>query len=972
MDCPPLKKLQSWLDDRYDLDDAELEHVQSCVHCLQFLDQTSQFLGLDVPSLPSANDSFHEEAEFHALQGRLRELSKETLEEFDPDDDQEFQDSDLNNVKEQVGPTNSASVDLKSLQASLPDQRYALIRVLGRGGSGLVVLAFDTKLNREVAIKFLVHDSELNKQRLSREGRILAELDHPNVVRVLDMGEFANSLESRKSLYLVMEYVAGGSAVAFPWRAETNYRELAVMLIGVAQGLQLAHTQGLVHRDIKPGNLLIDSEKRVLKVADFGLAKHVGESSTQVTQAGNLVGTPEYMSPEQIVGTLGDADATENRGETPSTDIYSLGATLYALLTEQPPFSGNPLAILRQIPEVQPVAPSILNPDVPRSLELICLHAMEKIPSRRYASMQEFAQDLQRFVDGRPVHARTPSLWQLGVDWCSRNRALASTLILLFCSLLGGVVGTTWMWLQASNNAKESASFASSLQDNRRRLRDSVSRFQQRIFAEEAMHWQMTEEFRREMFTDVIKYLDEFSELLNESNIELSELEQLAGDYLMISKAAREVGRYEDAILAADRALKLVDQHRAGRNEHSASNWLHLEFRAASAACRARIPLQSFLDIGGKTSSKQANRSATNAAAVDAGRFASRCQSLVQQAQQQSGMAKAIDVSAATEDQFRWEIAKRDCVLLSLAVEGEPSRETIHEAIATYEQCLHELQRGKPVIPSERRLILGELGCELAWHVTSRPLEGEERRILEGSEILITKMRDQLRSLERQLTNTDWLLGITLGRKALLISQSDSIEEACKVAQLASSSIDRALEMRPQNRKWIDESVRIELLYCDWLMQAGEFEKVQTVLTNLIKKKLRLSKSAPNDYQQRKHIIQLFVKLADLSRSLGNQVRAREEYYIAAQDCRIVLLNPEDQQWVLDVRPWLLSQVIEMDSDRKFRDGPLTLESNFVDGLESKGLDGSSFREVLSETLKPSRPKQLEQSTILESLLQER
>lgn len=142
-----------------------------------------------------------------------------------------------------------------------------------------------------------MRDSELNKQRLSREGRILAELDHPNVVRIFDVGEFTNALESRKTLYLVMEYVEGGSAAAFPWRAKTDYLELASMLSGVARGLHLAHTKGLVHRDLKPGNLLIDVEERLLKVADFGLAKHIGESSTQVTQAGNLVGTPEFMSP---------------------------------------------------------------------------------------------------------------------------------------------------------------------------------------------------------------------------------------------------------------------------------------------------------------------------------------------------------------------------------------------------------------------------------------------------------------------------------------------------------------------------------------------------------------------------------------------------------------------------------------------------------------------------------------------------
>ncbi len=674
------------------------------------------------------------------------------------------------------------------------------------------------------------------------------------------------------------------------------------------------------------------------------------------------------MSPEQIVGTLGDANDTAHRGVTPSTDIYSLGATLYALLTEQPPFSGNPLAILRQIPEVQPVAPSILNPAVPRSLELICLHAMEKIPSRRYASMQEFAEDLQRFVDGRPVLARTPSWWQLSVDWCARNKSLASTLLLLLCSLVAGVVGTSWMWFQASRNAEQSANYASTLEDNRRRLKDSVSRFQQRIFAEEAMHWQMTEEFRREMFTDVIKYLDEFAELLPKSELDLAEIEPLTLDYLMISKAAREVGRYDDARMAADRAVDLVSHYQA-HSPKDASSWLYLQYRAASDAARARVPVQSFLDIHANGISKHADRTSATTFQLEARQFANRCQQLVQKAQQQLGVEEKVDVAVATEDQFRWLMAKRESVLLNVCSEAEPSNAAVGEAIATFEQCLHELQRGEPVTKFERQLLIGELGWEIAWNLSSQPLDRGDWKLLEGSEVIISKMRDQSRSLEKQLTHTDWLKGITLGRKALLMSQIGDLKEACEAAKLASLAIDRAIEMRPQNRQWIDESVRIELLYCDWLAQIGESEKAHPVLTNLIKKKLRLSKSAPNDYQQRKQIIQLFIKLADLSRSLGNEVRAREEFYIAAQDCRIVLMNPDDQQWVLEVRPWLLSQVIQLDTDHKFRDGPLALEPHFVTRLESMGLDGSAFQKVLDETFKPPRPDHLQPSSIMDSLL---
>ncbi len=176
--------------------------------------------------------------------------------------------------------------------------------------------------------------------------------------------------------------------------ADSDIREAADWIRQIALGLEAAHRQGMIHRDVKPANILLDATDGRAKLTDFGLARTFGDET--LTQADVLAGTPQYMSPEQ-------ASSDPNLG--PSTDIYSLGITLYELLTGATPFQGQPLQILQQHRETSPLRPSGLNPEIPRDLENICLKAISKHPAARYATAPEFADDLQRFLDGRPVLA---------------------------------------------------------------------------------------------------------------------------------------------------------------------------------------------------------------------------------------------------------------------------------------------------------------------------------------------------------------------------------------------------------------------------------------------------------------------------------------------------------------------------------------------------------------------------------------
>ncbi len=334
-------------------------------------------------------------------------------------------------------------LSLDALQSRLPADRFVVDRLLATGGSGAVYLAYDQQLQREVAIKVLARDSLRDRQRFLREARLLAELEHPNVVRIFDFGTLSSDQSGQ--LYLVMEYVSGGTAgglradrnvvpsAAQPSRNEDqdamDYLRLARLIATAADGLAAAHARSLVHRDVKPGNLLLTADWSMIKVADFGLARPTGSDATQVTRTGDLLGTPDFMSPEQVTG---------NADVTAASDIYSLGATLYQLLTGVAPYRGGPAAVLRQIAESAPVPPRLIVPGIPADLETICLHAMQSEPAARYASMQQLASDLRAFANGQAIHARPETSVKKAVRFLRRNKSFAT--VLLACVGLVGIL----------------------------------------------------------------------------------------------------------------------------------------------------------------------------------------------------------------------------------------------------------------------------------------------------------------------------------------------------------------------------------------------------------------------------------------------------------------------------------------------------------------------------------------------------
>jgi eukaryotic-like serine/threonine-protein kinase len=303
--------------------------------------------------------------------------------------------------------------------------RYRVERELGRGGMATVYLAEDEELSRDVAVKVLAEHlagEEAFRARFVREARLAGRLSHPNVVRVYDAGE----ADGRP--FMVMEYVPGTSLADVGRLPVSRVVDLGMQ---ACAGLQHAHEAGLVHRDVKPANLLV-REDGVLKIADFGIAR--AAESTRHTQAGTLLGTAAYLAPEQIAGE----DATS------ASDIYSLGAVLYELLTGRPPYSFGSLGELAAKQSEGVIEPAGDLADVPRAVEAAVMHALARDPSFRPASAAELAQELAPSTTAEQPTRPLPSRRTLtvpgrrGAIWLVGALALAAVALVLGLTQLGG------------------------------------------------------------------------------------------------------------------------------------------------------------------------------------------------------------------------------------------------------------------------------------------------------------------------------------------------------------------------------------------------------------------------------------------------------------------------------------------------------------------------------------------------------
>src|SRR5436309_6333143 len=304
---------------------------------------------------------------------------------------------------------------------------YELLEEVGRGGQGVVFRARQKSLNRTVALKVISLGQWASKAHLKRfrlEAEAAARLEHPGIVPIHEVGERDGSC------YFSMKFIEGGQLDEVARREPMPIRRAAELVAKMARTVHYAHDHGILHRDIKPGNILLD-RKGEPHLTDFGLARLV-ESESSVTQTLDVIGTPSYMASEQAVGN--------NAAVSSATDVYGLGAVLYQLLTGQPPFAGGTTyETIKLLLETEPKKPRLLNPKIDRDLSTICLKCLEKHPKRRYPSALDLAEDLERWLKYEPILARHTGIVARGRKWVQRNptSALLATSLLALAAVVG-------------------------------------------------------------------------------------------------------------------------------------------------------------------------------------------------------------------------------------------------------------------------------------------------------------------------------------------------------------------------------------------------------------------------------------------------------------------------------------------------------------------------------------------------------
>ena len=309
---------------------------------------------------------------------------------------------------------------------------YELLEEIGRGGMGVVYRARQKSLDREVAVKMILAGGLADAEAIERfhaEAQAVAQLNHPNIVRVYEVGQHQGHH------FFSMDYIQGQSLADVARDHPLSAREAADYVRTIAEAVHCAHEAGIIHRDLKPSNILTDSRAQPL-ITDFGLAKRTKDDSG-LTATGNILGTPSYMPPEQV------ARGEETIG--PASDVYALGAILYELLTGRPPFRAeSSMETLLQVLQQQPVAPRLLAPQLHRDLETIVLKCLEKNPAQRYQTAEELAAELDRYWDGQPIEARPVTWMERGWRWSKRRPAVAGLLGLSTMAILTLIVGGLW------------------------------------------------------------------------------------------------------------------------------------------------------------------------------------------------------------------------------------------------------------------------------------------------------------------------------------------------------------------------------------------------------------------------------------------------------------------------------------------------------------------------------------------------
>lgn len=542
--CPTPNELRTLHDAKCGDAQRELldEHVRSCVACQQVLAHMTAEIQPIAETLAGTNQPINPTAVWIA----------ETLA------------AGVNRDQNELGTTPIAAGPMPRVPG------YEVTDEIGRGGMGVVYRARHIALNRLVALKTI--RSLADSQQLARfntEAEALAQIQHPHIVQVFEIGNIDDTP------FLTMEFVAGTTLeeaiLAEPFTPVAS----AQCVEQLARAMFSAHQRGVLHRDLKPSNILLTEDGQP-KITDFGLAKCMTNDS-QMTVPETIMGTPSYMPPEQAQGRLEDVG--------PQSDIYSLGAILYELLTGRPPFRGStPLDTVQQVVQRDPPSPRSLAPKIPRDLETICLKCLHKQAAGRYATAADLADDLRRFQLGEPIAARRIGPLGRGWRWCQRNRSLTLALAITFVVIAVGAAAVMWQRNQ-TNEAR--------LATQQQYLRFTAEADEKFNLIEDLM--QRIPEEQRAQDERLRSALNSYEQWLADEPSGEAARASYAAALFRVAEIRRRIGQYELAKTAYRRAISLYqelitaspDELEYRRGWVEAFNWLGESFRESGQPAEA-------------------------------------------------------------------------------------------------------------------------------------------------------------------------------------------------------------------------------------------------------------------------------------------------------------------------------------------------------------------------------------------------
>jgi tetratricopeptide (TPR) repeat protein len=531
--CPSPEQLQRLLAE--ELDDTERDplecHIEGCAACQGALEELSRALVHEGERTQGGDRSRSRHEPGSAF---LRWLKREV-----PDTAAGGEGQDSKDTASSL-PESTAAESARSWP-QLPG--YEILGVLGKGGMGIVYKARHRALNRLVALKMIRAAGPAEAAALARfrtEAEAIARLQHPHVVQIYEVGEY-DGLP-----YLALEFVEGGSLSQRLDGTPLPARQAAQLVEELARAVQAAHDRGLVHRDLKPTNVLLTAEGAP-KVSDFGLAKLM-DSGAGPTATGEVLGTPSYMAPEQA----------ESKGWAvgPATDVYALGAILYELLTGRPPFrAATALETLMQVVHEEPVPPRRLQSGTPRDLETVCLKCLQKEPKKRYATAEALAEDLRRFGAGRPILARPVGpLGRLG-RWARRQPVTAGLLGALLMALLLGLSGVTLLWRRAEAHLQEAQHQRERAEESFRDARGAVEQMLTEVGQERLKGIPELDPVRQALLEKAAAFYEKF---LRERGDDPAVREEAALAYNRVGLINKELGRLTEAEAAYQQGLSLL------------------------------------------------------------------------------------------------------------------------------------------------------------------------------------------------------------------------------------------------------------------------------------------------------------------------------------------------------------------------------------------------------------------------------